>query len=138
MSQFFQVHPVNPQTRLIRQAVEIVRAGGVIAYPTDSAYALGCQLGEKSALERIRRIPPRVALVQLGDWHREPQSRYDRGMIGDGRIPLSEIVHAFTDAGYAGHFEVNLWSEQIWQSDYDRVLPLCRSRFDALAGTRVG
>lgn len=56
MSQFFQVHPVNPQTRLIRQAVEIVRAGGVIAYPTDSAYALGCQLGEKSALERIRRI----------------------------------------------------------------------------------
>lgn len=56
MSQFFQVHPVNPQTRLIRQAVEIVRAGGVIAYPTDSAYALGCQLGDKSALERIRRI----------------------------------------------------------------------------------
>ncbi len=56
MSQFFQIHPVNPQVRLIRQAVEIVRAGGVIAYPTDSAYALGCRLGEKSALERIRRI----------------------------------------------------------------------------------
>lgn len=56
MSQFFQVHPVNPQTRLIRQAVEIVRRGGVIAYPTDSAYALGCQLGDKGALERIRRI----------------------------------------------------------------------------------
>jgi tRNA threonylcarbamoyl adenosine modification protein (Sua5/YciO/YrdC/YwlC family) len=56
MSQFFQVHPVNPQTRLIKQAVEIVRNGGVIAYPTDSAYALGCQLGDKSALERIRRI----------------------------------------------------------------------------------
>jgi tRNA threonylcarbamoyl adenosine modification protein (Sua5/YciO/YrdC/YwlC family) len=56
MSQFFQVHPVNPQVRLIRQAVEIVRRGGVIAYPTDSAYALGCQLGNKGALERIRRI----------------------------------------------------------------------------------
>lgn len=56
MSQFFQIHPVNPQTRLIRQAVEIVRRGGVIAYPTDSAYALGCQLGDKGALERIRRI----------------------------------------------------------------------------------
>lgn len=56
MSQFFQIHPDNPQVRLISRAVEIVRSGGVIAYPTDSAYALGCQLGDKSALERIRRI----------------------------------------------------------------------------------
>lgn len=56
MSQFFQVHPDNPQLRLIRQAVEIVRKGGVIAYPTDSAYALGCHLGDKGAAERIRRI----------------------------------------------------------------------------------
>lgn len=56
MSQFFQIHPDNPQPRLIGRAVEIVRGGGVIAYPTDSAYALGCQLGDKSALERIRRI----------------------------------------------------------------------------------
>lgn len=56
MSQFFQVHPVNPQARLIGQAAEIVRRGGVVVYPTDSAYALGCQLGDKSALERIRRI----------------------------------------------------------------------------------
>jgi tRNA threonylcarbamoyl adenosine modification protein (Sua5/YciO/YrdC/YwlC family) len=56
MSQFFQIHPDNPQSRLIKQAVEIIRNGGVIAYPTDSAYALGCQLGDKAALERIRRI----------------------------------------------------------------------------------
>ena len=56
MSQFFQIHPDNPQTRLIGRAVEILRSGGVIAYPTDSAYALGCQLGDKAALERIRRI----------------------------------------------------------------------------------
>jgi len=56
MSQFFQIHPDNPQARLIGQAVTIIRAGGVIAYPTDSAYALGCQLGDKAALERIRRI----------------------------------------------------------------------------------
>jgi tRNA threonylcarbamoyl adenosine modification protein (Sua5/YciO/YrdC/YwlC family) len=56
MSQFFQIHPDNPQARLISRAVEIIRSGGVIAYPTDSAYALGCQLGDKSALERIRRI----------------------------------------------------------------------------------
>ena len=56
MSQFFRVHPENPQLRLIRQAAEIVRAGGVIAYPTDSAYALGCHIGDKRALERIRQI----------------------------------------------------------------------------------
>ena len=56
MSQFFQIHPVNPQTRLIGQAVDIIRRGGVVVYPTDSGYALGCQLGEKKALETIRRI----------------------------------------------------------------------------------
>jgi tRNA threonylcarbamoyl adenosine modification protein (Sua5/YciO/YrdC/YwlC family) len=56
MSQFFVLHPVNPQIRLIRRAVEIVRAGGVVVYPTDSCYALGCHLGDKEAMERIRRI----------------------------------------------------------------------------------
>lgn len=56
MSQFFQIHPENPQTRLIRQAATIVQEGGVIVYPTDSGYALGCHLGDKQALERIRRI----------------------------------------------------------------------------------
>ncbi|WP_092389767.1 L-threonylcarbamoyladenylate synthase [Halopseudomonas salegens] len=56
MSQFFQIHPDNPQPRLIRQAVDIIRQGGVVAYPTDSAYALGCHLGDKNALERIRRL----------------------------------------------------------------------------------
>jgi len=54
MSQFFRIHPVNPQTRLIHQAVEILRKGGVIVYPTDSAYALGCPIGDKKAIERIR------------------------------------------------------------------------------------
>lgn len=56
MSQFFQIHPENPQIRLIRQAATIVEQGGVIVYPTDSGYALGCHLGDKQALERIRRI----------------------------------------------------------------------------------
>jgi tRNA threonylcarbamoyl adenosine modification protein (Sua5/YciO/YrdC/YwlC family) len=50
------LHPVNPQARLIRQAVDLLRGGGVIAYPTDSCYALGCHIGDKDALERIRRI----------------------------------------------------------------------------------
>lgn len=56
MSQFFQIHPENPQSRLIGQAVDIVRRGGLVVYPTDSAYALGCQIGDKMALERIRMI----------------------------------------------------------------------------------
>ena len=56
MSQYFVVHPVNPQKRLIHQAAELLRAGGVIVYPTDSCYAFGCRLGDKDAMERIRRI----------------------------------------------------------------------------------
>lgn len=56
MAQFFVVHPENPQPRLVRRAVEILLCGGVIVYPTDSSYALGCQIGEKGAMERIRRI----------------------------------------------------------------------------------
>jgi tRNA threonylcarbamoyl adenosine modification protein (Sua5/YciO/YrdC/YwlC family) len=56
VSQFFEIHPQNPQARLVRQAADLVRAGGVMAYPTDSAYALGCRLGDKQALETIRRI----------------------------------------------------------------------------------
>ena len=56
MSQFFQIHPVNPQQRLIRHAVEIIRKDGLIAYPTDSSYALGCHVGDKRGMERIRRV----------------------------------------------------------------------------------
>ena len=56
MAQFFTVHPENPQPRLIRAAVDIIRRGGVIAYPTDSCYALGCHIGDKAAMERLRRI----------------------------------------------------------------------------------
>ncbi|MEJ2417050.1 MAG: L-threonylcarbamoyladenylate synthase [Exilibacterium sp.] len=56
MAQFFQIHPENPQTRLIEQAADILKRGGLIAYPTDSAYALGCHIGDKMALDRIRAI----------------------------------------------------------------------------------
>lgn len=56
MAQYFEIHPTHPQSRLIKRAVEIVRNGGVIAYPTDSSYALGCHIGDKAAMERIRRI----------------------------------------------------------------------------------
>jgi tRNA threonylcarbamoyl adenosine modification protein (Sua5/YciO/YrdC/YwlC family) len=56
MAQFFVIHPDNPQPRLIHQTVEIIRNGGVIAYPTDASYALGCGLGDKEAQQRIRAI----------------------------------------------------------------------------------
>ncbi len=56
MAQFFQIHPDNPQQRLIRQAVDVVRHGGIIVYPTDSCYALGCDMSNKKAKDRIRQI----------------------------------------------------------------------------------
>ena len=56
MSQYFKIHPDNPQKRLIKQAVEIIHRGGVIVYPTDSSYALGCHIGDKNAVTRLRRI----------------------------------------------------------------------------------
>lgn len=56
MSQFFQIHPDNPQLRLIKQAAQIIASGGVVALPTDSCYALVCQLDDKGAVERLRRI----------------------------------------------------------------------------------
>ncbi len=56
MTQLFAIHPDNPQPRLIRQAAEILRGGGVIVYPTDSCYALGCHVGDKAAMARMRAI----------------------------------------------------------------------------------
>jgi len=56
MSQYFEIHPDNPQARLIKQAAQIVRQGGLIALPTDSSYALACQLDDKSAVEQLRRL----------------------------------------------------------------------------------
>ncbi len=63
MSQFFVVHPENPQARLIKESVKIIQEGGVVVFPTDSAYAIGCQLENKAAVDRIR------ALRQLDEKH---------------------------------------------------------------------
>lgn len=76
MSQFFQIHAENPQARLIKQAVEIIRQGGVVVYPTDSSYALGCQLADKDAVERIRR------LRQLDDKHNFTLACRDLSQLG--------------------------------------------------------
>lgn len=56
MTQVFKIHPANPQKRLIQSAASIVRKGGVVVYPTDSSYALGCHIGDKTALQRIQKI----------------------------------------------------------------------------------
>jgi tRNA A37 threonylcarbamoyladenosine synthetase subunit TsaC/SUA5/YrdC len=56
MAQFFEIHPDNPQRRLIEQAVSIIDRGGLVIYPTDSSYALGCHIGDKAAMERIQRL----------------------------------------------------------------------------------
>jgi tRNA threonylcarbamoyl adenosine modification protein (Sua5/YciO/YrdC/YwlC family) len=56
MSQYFEIHPINPQQRLLRQAAQIIQSGGIVAAPTDSAYALVCRLDDKNAVERMRRI----------------------------------------------------------------------------------
>lgn len=63
MAQYFEIHPENPQLRLIDRAVDIIRKGGVIVYPTDSSYAIACQLDDKQALDRVRHIR------QLDDKH---------------------------------------------------------------------
>ena len=56
MAQYFAIHPTHPQARLVKRAADILRGGGLIAYPTDSCYALGCQIGETKAVERLRRL----------------------------------------------------------------------------------
>jgi tRNA threonylcarbamoyl adenosine modification protein (Sua5/YciO/YrdC/YwlC family) len=56
VTQYFSLHPTHPQLRLLRQAADVLRGGGLIAYPTDSCYALGCRLGEAKAIERMRQV----------------------------------------------------------------------------------
>lgn len=97
MSQFFAIHPDNPQSRLLRQAATIIEEGGLIVYPTDSGYALGCMLGNKSALERIRR------LRQLGKDHNMTLVCRDLSQLGTyAKVnnPIFRLLKAFTPGAY--------------------------------------
>src|SRR5471030_185138 len=76
MAQYFSIHPANPQARLVRHSADIVRSGGVIAYPTDSSYAFGCHFGNADAVERIR------ALRGIDDRHHLTLVCRDLGEIG--------------------------------------------------------
>jgi sugar phosphate isomerase/epimerase len=77
-------------------------------------------------------------LVQLSDGRAPCAGDEDRCLPGDGQIPLAEIVHAFGEAGYAGYYEMSIWSERLWRRDYRELLCECRERFyDLFCGPRV-
>lgn len=106
MSQFFALHPDNPQARLVRKAVTIIEEDGLIVYPTDSGYALGCRLGNKSALERIRR------LRQLDKNHNMTLVCSDLSQLGTyARVsnPIFRLIKALTPGAYT--FILNATSE---------------------------
>ena len=97
MSQLFAIHPDNPQARLLRQAVQIINNGGVIVYPTDSGYALGCQLGNKLAITRIRQ------LRQLDKNHNMTLICRDLSELSRfARVtnPIFRLLKAFTPGAY--------------------------------------
>ena len=97
MSQFFALHPDNPEARLLRKAVSIIEEGGLVVYPTDSGYALGCSLGNKSALERIRR------LRQLDKNHNMTLVCRDLSQLGTyARVsnPIFRLLKALTPGSY--------------------------------------
>lgn len=97
MGQFFAIHPDNPQSRLLRKAVAIIQAGGLIVYPTDSGYALGCALGNRSALERIRR------LRQLNKNHNMTlvcSNLSDLALYARVSNPIYRLLRAFTPGAY--------------------------------------
>lgn len=97
MSQFFAIHPDNPQARLLRKAVAIIEEGGLIAYPTDSGYALGCALRNKSALERIRK------LRQLDKHHNMTLVCRDLSELSryaQVSNPIFRLLKAFTPGAY--------------------------------------
>jgi tRNA threonylcarbamoyl adenosine modification protein (Sua5/YciO/YrdC/YwlC family) len=97
MAQYLEIHPQNPEPRLIKQAVKILLSGGVIVYPTDSTYALGCHIGDKDAIERVRRIR------QLDDKHNLTLVCPDLSSIATyAKVPNSayRLLKAYTPGAY--------------------------------------
>jgi tRNA threonylcarbamoyl adenosine modification protein (Sua5/YciO/YrdC/YwlC family) len=92
MAQFFSIHPTHPQKRLIRLAAETVRGGGLIAYPTDSCYALGCQLGDARALGRMRSIRGIDERHRLTLMCRDLSEIASYAMVDDARFKLLKRV----------------------------------------------
>jgi tRNA threonylcarbamoyl adenosine modification protein (Sua5/YciO/YrdC/YwlC family) len=97
MARYFDVHPDNPQARSIAQIVELVRGGGLIAYPTDSCYALGCSLGNRKGLERIREIR------RLDDRHHFTLMCRDFAQLGQF-VKVSNAVFRLVKAATPGSY----------------------------------
>ncbi len=97
MAQYFEIHPDHPQPRLIKRAVEILRQGGVIVYPTDSSYALACRIDDKKALDRIRQIR------QLGEKHNFTLVCHDLSQVSQF-VRLSNEAHRLIKALTPGPF----------------------------------
>lgn len=97
MARFFEVHPVDPQPRLITQIVEVIHGGGLIAYPTDSCYAFGCQIGNREGLDRIRQIR------HLGDRHHFTLVCRDFAQLG-GLVQVSNPVFRLVKASTPGSY----------------------------------
>jgi tRNA threonylcarbamoyl adenosine modification protein (Sua5/YciO/YrdC/YwlC family) len=92
MAQFFSIHPTHPQKRLVRQAADMVRTGALIAYPTDSCYALGCRLGDAQALERLRAIRGLDERHSLTLMCRDLSEIAHYGVLDDARFALLKRV----------------------------------------------
>lgn len=84
---------------------------------------------EPELMKRIPGLVPRIASVQLSDWHRAPQDDHDRVLPGDGCLPLSEIIAALEQAGYAGMYEIDVWCRDLWNRDHHDLISDCRRRY---------
>lgn len=96
------------------------------------AFDTGELWNEPDLYDRIAQIAPLTALVQLNDVAAVPVSVNDRRLPGDGDVPLFEITQAFVKNGYRGDFELAVWSDELWHSDYHELIHDCRARFDAV------
>lgn len=97
MTQHLQIHPTDPQPRLIRQVVDTLQKGGIIAYPTDSAYALGCQLGNKEALDRIKQLR---MLDKQHNFTLMCRDLSDLGVYAHVSNPVFRVLKAHTPGAY--------------------------------------
>ena len=136
MAQYFSVHPKDPQPRLIRQAAQILRAGGVIAYPTDSSYALGCQVGDPAAAKRM------LQLRGLGDSHF--LTLVCRDLVHAGRfVRLANWQFRIIRQGIPGSFTFVLPATRVGQSGDAGVGHVIRTveavtRFTPMTGASGG
>ena len=120
--------------RSLDETLEVIERSGRNARIAFDVYHLW---REPRLVDRIPEIVPHVALVQLSDRRPAADAESDRRLPGDGQIPLTALVYAFDEAGYGGYYELAVWSEEIWDSDYPQLLRECRSRFDVLCRRSV-